>query len=299
MPLYRNHSQHSASQRPASQDLKRSDQPESIQDILQHPKVWRARFLAKKNTRSQAMQGIIPTGFAALDQHLSGGWPAGQLIELNYGTTGIGELSLILPALTHISTHYPQPLAWIHPTHTTIAHPNPHMLTAQGMDPQKLLWITPASIADALWAAEQCLNSAGCSVTCLWLPAQTRSTHLYRALQRLQIAAQRTNNWGMVLRAGEANPQALGHAPAPLRLHLKAAQNALRIQIVKRPQGWPMQPFSIVLPTQKTLSQRFWHWQHLDWNTKKQDTRAGLPLKRAITAHESVQNEGSISPQHR
>ncbi len=41
----------------------------------------------------------VPSGFAALDRELGGGWPTARLIELLCDRAGIGELSLLLPTM--------------------------------------------------------------------------------------------------------------------------------------------------------------------------------------------------------
>lgn len=244
--------------------------PEPIQALLQHPKIWRASFLANYHARQKTTASAIPSSFTTLDHHLRDGWPLGQLTELNHGAIGIGELSLILPALTQLSTQSTRPIAWIQPKppKTPVLRPNPQAFLAHGLRLEQLLWITPTTLTDALWAAERCLNSAGCSATLLWLPAtsiQSQPAGFYRALQRLQIAAQRTQQWALVVRGGHGSVEKLGHSPAPLRLHLQPTQDTLNIQIIKRPQGWPIAPFAIKLPNHKARAQTYWHWQQLDW----------------------------------
>ena len=57
----------------------------------------------------------VPTGFAELDAALpGGGWPVGAITELMPETQGIGELSLLMPALAHLS-RAGRYLAWIAP----------------------------------------------------------------------------------------------------------------------------------------------------------------------------------------
>lgn len=279
--------------------------PGPIQALLQHPKIWRASFLASNHSRHKATSSAIPSGFTTLDHHLSGGWPIGCLTEVNHGPTGIGELSLILPALAHLSAQCTQPIAWIQPIlpETFTQQLNPRALSAQGLHLQQLLWITPNTLDDALWAAEQCLNSTGCCATLLWLPATSslpKSAGFYRALQKLQIAAQRTQQWGLIIRAGRTNADKLGHAPAPLRLHIQPAQGALQIQILKRPQGWPVAPFTIHLPSQKTRTQHYWHWQHLDWGPSLEGntSRESHASRKSRPSHESHKNMQKIAPKH-
>src|SRR5215472_6899076 len=64
--------------------------------LLEHPAVWRGR--------SAAQRLALPTGFAALDEHLPDkGWPRTGLIELLVSRFGSGELTVLLPALAALS----------------------------------------------------------------------------------------------------------------------------------------------------------------------------------------------------
>ncbi len=68
----------------------------SFDDLLRHPGLWRAR----EQTGATAESAALPTGYAALDRCLpGGGWPRQGLIEILVDRCGIGELSLLMPAL--------------------------------------------------------------------------------------------------------------------------------------------------------------------------------------------------------
>jgi len=70
----------------------RPDLPESLRDAL-----WRAHQLGRSRS------GCTPTGFAALDAELpGGGWPHRALTELLVPHPGLGELRLLVPALSRI-----------------------------------------------------------------------------------------------------------------------------------------------------------------------------------------------------
>ncbi|MGA2025233.1 MAG: hypothetical protein ABSH23_10795, partial [Steroidobacteraceae bacterium] len=57
----------------------------------------------------------MPSGFAQLDANLpGGGWPMGAIAELMPAAMGIGELSLLLPALSGL-TRAGRCIAWIAP----------------------------------------------------------------------------------------------------------------------------------------------------------------------------------------
>ena len=80
----------------------------AIQDLLQHPDLWRAGQL-----RAVQALATTPSGFAALDAHLPGnGWPEAGLMEFMLATSGIGELKLLAPALVNLSRQA-RWIAWI------------------------------------------------------------------------------------------------------------------------------------------------------------------------------------------
>ena len=69
-----------------------------LQALLQNPAIWRGDEQARVRLPS------IPTGFAELDRELpGGGWPRGVVSELLSERSGIGELSLLVPALANLS----------------------------------------------------------------------------------------------------------------------------------------------------------------------------------------------------
>jgi hypothetical protein len=92
----------------------------TLAQVLDRPDVWRGDTLART-----PLPGV-PTGFAELDRELpGGGWPRGGLTEILPLRLGIGELSLLLPALARLSS---DELAWLvcvaspHPLHAPALH---------------------------------------------------------------------------------------------------------------------------------------------------------------------------------
>ena len=201
----------------------------ALDELLRHPALWRARdAVCDGNAASRAVR--IPTGFAALDARLpNAGWPLGALVEVLCRESGIGELSLLLPALAELSRAQ-RWLAWIAPPHH-IAIP---ALEARGVDPAQILLVRCASQNEALWAAEQALRSGACGAVLLWLQAAfsngARRTDGFRALRRLQLAAEAGNSLGVVFRDGAA---ARGASPAALRLLLTPHQRGLQLSVLK------------------------------------------------------------------
>ena len=62
-------------------------------------RIWRG------NGGARSARVALPTGFAALDRYLpGGGWPLGPLIEVFVERYGVGELSLLMPALAALTT---------------------------------------------------------------------------------------------------------------------------------------------------------------------------------------------------
>ena len=130
----------------------------------------------------QRPQGqVVASGRADLDDILpGGGWPCGRLIELLPSDLGVGEFSLLLPALAQRSSTG-QPVALIAPPLV----PCPQALSQAGVDLRRLLVVRDGQ--HALWAAEHLLRSALCGAVVIWHPALPPQL---TALRRLQLAAE-------------------------------------------------------------------------------------------------------------
>ncbi|HLS50693.1 MAG TPA: cell division protein, partial [Burkholderiaceae bacterium] len=111
-----------------------------------HPNVWRASQLA------QAQGRYIDTGYKALSQQLPGkGWPLGQLINVLVQQPGVGELQLVLPALSHLNQG---PIVLLNPGY----QPQIAAWVQHGLAPSQLLWVAAPNSSNALWAAIQILR---------------------------------------------------------------------------------------------------------------------------------------------
>src|SRR2546423_7955569 len=136
--------------------------------LLEHPAIWRGTSVARTET--------LPTGFGALDERLPGrGWPRSGLIEILVSRFGVGELTLLLPALAALTR---RPMArwcvWVAPPLVPFAP----SLAAHGVLLERLLVVRPsaahkqgrpngipvASDARATWAFEQSLGSGACDI---------------------------------------------------------------------------------------------------------------------------------------
>jgi len=176
-------------------------------------RLWRGREQAR---------GVVglPTGFTALDAALpGGGWPRGALSEVLAERPGIGELSLLLPALAQL-TREGHAVALISPPRRPCVAA---LLAADLRLPQ--LYLIDASAEDAWWAAELLLREGGCAAVLLW-PQRVDE----RRLRRLQLAAEDADGWAII----SGDLRAARHSsPAALRLALSAADGDLAIELRK------------------------------------------------------------------
>ncbi len=154
----------------------------------------------------------LPTGFAALDKALpGGGWSTGCLTELLPKRKGIGELSLLLPALQALSNNN-EWVAMIGPPHI----PNAPALANAGIVLERLLIVDTDNDADTLWSTEQLLRSGTFSAVINWVEKSSS-----KQLRRLQLAAEQSECWAVTYRNARAVDE---HSPAALRILLDTAQ---------------------------------------------------------------------------
>lgn len=209
----------------------------AVADLLQRPDVWRGGQL------SRAAAPVRASGHAALDAVLpGGGWPCGELTELLSRETGIGELSLLLPALAALDPE----AGWV----VLVAPPwRPHAPAwlAAGVPLDRLL-VVEAGAPDAAWACEQLLASGALAALLAWLPDSDA-----RGLRRLQLAAHGHRSLAFVFRP---HTVAASASPAPLRLALAAAEGGLAVEVLKR-RGPPLAA-SLRLAVPRPL-----HWDRL------------------------------------
>lgn len=186
----------------------------ALADVLRHPAIWRRGAMP-------ALGGdALSTGLAALDALLpGGGWPRGALSEILIGEDGLGECSLVLPALATL-TRSRRRVALIAPPYIPYAP----ALAAAGVDLSQIVHIDAAAI-DTHWTAEQCLRAGCCGAVLNWLPQAD-----YRQLRRLQLAAETGGAIGFVFRPLAAARET---SPAALRLKLIAGELGPRIEIIK------------------------------------------------------------------
>jgi cell division inhibitor SulA/protein ImuA len=207
-----------------------------IEQLLQDPRLWQAGRM------SASAGAVIATSWPELDEALGGGWPLGQLTELLLDAHGVGELSLLLPALAAASTRqgeHGMP-GWI----TLVAAPHvPYApaLARSGLELSRLLVVHSKRDIDTLWAVEQALHSRSCAAVLGWSAILDEG-----ALRRLQLAAEASGCWAVLLRP--ARLQAT-RSPAPVRIRLqRESARRLGLDILKR-RGGP--PATVVLTTRE------------------------------------------------
>lgn len=187
---------------------------QAIDSLLRDPRLWRGQDNPPPPPSRHA------TGFTALDDALpAGGWPEASLVEILFSADGLGELSLLLPALAALSTH-DRPVLVIAPPYRVYAP----AWQAAGLRLSQL-HVLDADPKDALWAMEQALR-AGCCGAVLGWPMQADDN----SLRRLQVAAETGQTPGFAFRpmAALANP-----SPAALRISLRGTPSDPELRILK------------------------------------------------------------------
>lgn len=194
-----------------------------LTDVLARPDVWRGGQLAGAEIPA------LSSGFPVLDEELPGhGWPRGNLTEILVDGVGLGECSLLLPALAaSASTNKTREEgAW-----TLLVAP-PHGLngpawSAAGIDPARLVIVATPRQRDALWATEQALASGAFGIVLCW--AKQADAALTR---RFQVALAGSKTLGFLFRPLRARTES---SSAPLRLLLSAGpRGTLGVDLLKR-----------------------------------------------------------------
>ncbi|GAB4396961.1 MAG: translesion DNA synthesis-associated protein ImuA [Rhodoferax sp.] len=203
--------------------------------------VWPADALAQPEV------GVWPSGHAALDAQLpGGGWPRGALCEILQPPGMHAHWQLLLPAVraqTRAGADTPW-VALVGAPHT----PYGPALAAQGLPPERVLWLRAHTLAERLWTAEQLLLTDAPLFLLLWLttetapgpgadPAEARSDAVdANALRRLQRAAGVRPQMLFVLR-----PLTAARQPSPARVRVAVrwptaatVSRCLQLEVLKR-----------------------------------------------------------------
>jgi cell division inhibitor SulA/protein ImuA len=188
--------------------------------------IWRGKS-------ARFSQQVISTGFANLDEHLpGGGWPQRSITEVFLDYYGIGELTLLIPALRELTQRRnAADKKWV----IFIAPPFiPYApaLVQRGIDIELLLMVHPtAGNKNNLWAVEQAVRSGSSAAVLAWLQMADGV-----ALRRLQLAAEQQGCWTVLFRPMSALSE---RSPAALRIRLFIEDAVTRLQILKSRGGRP------------------------------------------------------------
>ncbi|MEZ7818757.1 MAG: translesion DNA synthesis-associated protein ImuA [Pseudomonadales bacterium] len=225
-------------------DLKtnvKKDPTQAYAELLKHPQLWRGKDL----TKASATQ-TVASGYSALDDCLAGGgWPNAGLVDFILPHAGIGELRLLLPALTTLAEN--RWLAWINPPFTPYAP----ALEAAGIDSSKILLIYTKSHEEMLWAMERTCKSGSCGAVLVWPDERKLSL---KETRRVQLAAKQGATLSVLFRPVDASSKA---SLAELRLALSPGKDPLHlsVDIIKRRGGWPVK--GLTLPIAATTQSQY------------------------------------------
>lgn len=172
--------------------------------VLPHPSIT-LEALKQKLGSAQKVE-TLPTGCAALDQALGGGWPRGRLVELS-GPWSSGKGSLALSAAARV-TAARRLCVWV----DARGELYPPSAAALGVDLVRLLVVRPPS-GGAARAGEIAARSGAFPLVVLDLLDGERVEEA--AAGRLRVAA---TGSGTVVVALAARPGALAQAPVKLEV---------------------------------------------------------------------------------
>lgn len=200
-----------------------------LDQALRLPGVWRARDVALAESPG------VPTGWRDLDGKLpGGGWPRGALTELHVPALGVGEFSLLAPALAQLSQEA-RWLAFVDPPEVPYAP----ALAQRGFALERVLVVRTKSARDARWSVEQLVRSGTASAVLAWLPDGDE-----RALRRVHAAAAGGPTFAVCCLAPHVAPRT---SPAALRIALRGlGRRRVELDVLKR-RGSRLAPFAIDL----------------------------------------------------
>ncbi|RFA29980.1 hypothetical protein CAI21_09210 [Alkalilimnicola ehrlichii] len=188
----------------------------ALDELLQQPSIWRAG-----DRQRHSDERHIGSGYSELDNALpGGGWPIGALSEILHEHNGIGELRLVMPALSRLSRQG-RWIAFIAPPFIPYAP----SLAGCGIDLSRVLLVHPRTAKEGLWALEQALRTGTCGAVLAW------PRHIdEQSLRRLQLAAETGGALGLLFRDEQAAAQA---SPAALRLCVDHTYGQIKVHLLK------------------------------------------------------------------
>jgi cell division inhibitor SulA len=207
-------------------------------------------------------RSTISTGFNALDQALPDhGWEQGAMTEILSNEQGIGELSLLMPALRRVSQSG-KGIVLVTPPFI----PFPQAWAAQGINLQQLVMVR-AREQDQLWAMEQAARAGSCGMIIGWAANQRGLVLNYQALRRLHVAAAAGGSTLILYRPLRAADEA---SPAPTRVTVCAHGGYLQVRVIKRRAS--------LMSTELTLPIYPAHWARRRNETSETERTNGNPL---------------------
>jgi hypothetical protein len=194
-----------------------NDMKKDLADVLRHPAIWRLGDAPRQSRNG------LSTGFPQLDNELpEHGWPRGALTELLCERQGIGEVSLMLPALRQVSSEG-RHIALIAPPYV----PFSRALDANDVRLDRVL-VVDGSKDHLTWIAEKIIKSKSCGVVVMWDSPRGMD---YTQLRRLHLSAENSDTVCVLYRPARAQQSP---SAAPVRMVLSAVDGELCIRIVKR-----------------------------------------------------------------
>ena len=205
----------------------------NLQLLLNKRQLWRAG-----NTSPLTNHDALSSGFDELDTLLPhAGWPRNAVVELLSSDEGVGQLELLMPALSTLSRSRRQWIAWINPPHIPYAT----ALSRADVVLDHLLIVQTKTQEESYWATEQCIQSGACSAVLTW-PGKSMPT---KVIRRLQVACKAHAVWSVLFRPTE---ERANQSPAPFRLQLSPESHCfsqdgrwcreLGVEVFKRMGGW-------------------------------------------------------------
>jgi cell division inhibitor SulA len=201
-------------------------------------KQWIWTAASENQTSSQSNR--ITTGYEALDEALSGGFPESGMIHVN-SHLGCGELRLMLSVLQQRTRTEGE----FQCDSLTVFIAPPFMLNAEfllneNVALEHLLVISPADQQEALWSAEQCAKSGVCDAIFLW-----RSNLTQTQIRKLELAALHGNCHCFWF----DNSQSLtSNLPLSLSLSLIRENESIQVKVNKQKVGWAKPAVSVKVP---------------------------------------------------
>jgi len=183
--------------------------------------------------------GIVPTGFAALDEVLpSGGLPSGAITEILQVEPGTGALCFALH-VAHRAAGRRGSVVVI----DTQGDFYPPAAFAIGLQPRQLLVVRARRASEAVWALEQVLRCRGVRAAIASLARLDA-----RGSRRMQLAAEVGGTLGLIVRAAETAARTFAAVQLQIEPRILAAGDvAYQITVLKTRQGRPVDPVVIEL----------------------------------------------------